>query len=53
MDGFGQAQMCCGKGFQRVGAVTEKALSPQVLCLVSGGMERRWASDERSSREGV
>ena len=49
----GRLRMCCGKVFQRVGADTEKALSPQVRCLVSGGTERRWASADRRSREGV
>ena len=28
----GAVLMCCGSGFQRVGADTEKALSPQVTC---------------------
>ena len=53
VDKFGQFRMCNGSAFQRVGAATEKALSPQVRCLVSGGRERRWAPEDRRSREGV
>lgn len=31
---------------------TEKALSPQVQCLVSGGRKRRWALEDRRLQEG-
>ena len=48
-----QSLMCCGSEFQREGASMEKALSPQVQCLVHVGIERRLASDERRLREGV
>lgn len=33
--------MCLGSELKRLRAVTEKALSPQVLCLVQWGRERR------------
>lgn len=39
--------MCLGRDFQRVRAATEKALSPQIWCLVQGGCVRRFASVER------
>ncbi|XP_049897830.1 uncharacterized protein LOC126388653 [Epinephelus moara] len=42
-----------GSEFQREGAAMEKALSPQVRCLVRAGSERRFPSDERRSREEV
>lgn len=45
--------MCLGREFQRVGSAIEKALSPQVQCLVLSGGDRRLASEERRLREGV
>ena len=33
--------MGCGSEFQREGAATEKALSPQVRCLMRVGMDKR------------
>ena len=45
-----QSRMCLGREFQRVGAATEKAWSPQVRHL-DLGIERRFASDERRQRE--
>ena len=47
VDGLEQPRMCLGRAFQRKGAAMEKALSPQVWCLVLGGCERRLASDDR------
>lgn len=38
---------------QREGAALQKALSPQVRCLVLSGWERRFTSVERRLREGV
>ena len=48
-----QSLMGLGSEFQRVGAATEKALSPQVRCLVRAGRERRFPADDRRAREGV
>ena len=48
-----QSLMGLGSEFQRVGAATEKALSPQVRCLVRAGRERRFPSEDRRAREGV
>jgi len=48
-----QSLMGCGSEFQREGAATEKALSPQVQCLMRVGMDKRLASDERRQREEV
>ena len=45
--------MCLGKEFQRVGAATEKALSPKVRCLVLGGGVRRFSSDEQRLHDGL
>ena len=36
--------MCLGRMFQRKGAAAEKALSPQVQCLVLCGGVRRFVS---------
>ena len=47
-----QSRMCLGREFQRVGAATEKARSPQVRHL-DLGMERRLALVERREREVV
>lgn len=48
-----ESLMCFGSEFQRVGAAMEKALSPQVRCLVLVGGDRRLASEDLSVREGV
>ena len=53
MRGSVQSLIGLGSEFQRVGATVEKALSPQVRCLVRGGRERRLPSDDRRAREGV
>lgn len=45
------SQICLGREFERVGAATEKAPSPQVRCWVPGGGVRRFASDERMERD--
>jgi len=42
-----QSLMYFGREFQRRGAATEKALSPQVRCVVRVSEDRRLASDER------
>ena len=46
--------MCNGSGFQRVGAATEKALSPQVRFLISRRLafqDQRWGEGSyRSTR---
>ncbi|XP_073330598.1 sialoadhesin-like [Pagrus major] len=39
--------------FQREGAATEKAVSPQVRCLVLCGGVRKFASEERTVRDGL
>ena len=49
----GAVLMCCGSGFQRVGADTEKALSPQVRFFVFVGKSRRLASPDLREREGA
>ena len=49
----GAALICCGSGFQRVGADTEKALSPQVHFLVFMGKSSRLASPDLREREGA
>lgn len=46
-------RMGLGSEFQREGAAMEKALSPQVRCLVRVGSDRMFPSDERRSRKGV
>ena len=48
-----QSRICLGREFQREGAAAEKALSPQVRCLVLSGGVRRFASDERRLRDGL
>ena len=48
-----QSLMCLGIVFQREGAATEKALSPQVQCLVLWGGVRRFASEEQRVRDGL
>ena len=53
VDGLEQSRICLGRAFQREGAAMEKALAPQVRCLVLSGCERRFASDDRRVREGV
>ena len=45
--------MCLGRAFQRAGAATEKALSPQVLSLILLGTTRRPASLDLREREGA
>ena len=45
-----QSRMCLGRAFQRKGAAMEKALSPQVRCLVLSGCERRLASGDLAQR---
>ena len=45
--------MCLGRVIQREGAATEKALSPQVRCLVLGGGVRKFASEERRVWDGL
>ena len=45
-----QSQRDLGSEFQKVGAATEKALSPKVQCLVMRVVKRRLASDERRLR---
>ena len=48
----GASLMFLGSSFQRVGAATEKALSPHVRRLVLGGL-RRPASLDLREREGL
>ena len=45
--------MCNGSGFQRVGAATEKALSPQVRLFVVWVISRRFAFPDRRGRGGL
>ena len=47
-----QVRIGLGRVFQREGAATLKALSPQVQCLVMGGSDRRFVSEERRQRLG-
>ena len=51
VDRLVQSLMGLGSEFQREGAAMEKALSPQVRCLVLSGVDRRLASEERRQRE--
>ena len=53
MDGLEQSRVCLGRALHREGAAMEKALSPQVWCVVLSGCERRFASVDRRVREGV
>ena len=46
-------RMGMGSEFQREGAAMEKALSPQVQCLVRVDGVRKCPMDERRLREGV
>ncbi|XP_073330109.1 B-cell receptor CD22-like [Pagrus major] len=48
-----QSLMCVGRELQREGAATEKAVSPQVRCLVLCGGVRKFASEERMVRDGL
>ena len=45
--------MGLGSAFQRVGAATEKALSPQVFRLIFFGTSRRPASLDLRERDGA
>ena len=45
--------MCLWREFQREAAATEKALSPQVWCLVLWGGGRKFVSEEWRVRDGL
>ena len=49
----GASLICFGSAFQRVGAATEKALSPQVFLLIFLGTSRRPASLDLRERDGA
>ena len=49
----GASLMCSGSGFQRVGAATEKALSPQVRLFGMWVYSRSFSLSDRREREGV
>ena len=49
----GASLMFLGSAFQRVGAATEKALSPQVFLLTLLGPSRRPASLDLRERDGA
>ena len=49
----GASRMFLGRVFQRVGAATEKALSPQVLSLIFFGTTRRPALLDLRERDGA
>ena len=48
-----QSLMCLWRELQRMGAATEKALSPQVQCLVLCDGVRKFASEEWRVRDGL
>ena len=48
-----QSLVCLGRLFQREGAATEKALSPQVRCSVLCGGVRKFAFEKQRVRDGM
>ncbi len=49
---FNQSRMCLVREFQSEWAASEKALSPQVWCLVLTGGDRRLTAEEWRWQEG-